>query len=57
MMTQKDIIDQVEHYDAVSFGGWSIDPHPADGVYSNRSGCDQWHSKGVYQIPFRSRKF
>ena len=54
MLTQKDIIEQVEHYDAVSFGGWSIDLHPADGVYSERGGCDQWHSKGVYQIPFRT---
>ena len=54
MLTQKDIIEQIEHHDAVSFGGWSIDLHPADGVYSERGGCDQWHSKGVYQIPLRS---
>jgi hypothetical protein len=26
----------------------------ADGVYSDKSGCTQWHSKGVYQIPYRS---
>lgn len=54
MMVQKDIIEQRLHYDAVSFGGWAIDLHPADGVYAKRNGCDQWHSKGVYQIPFRS---
>ena len=54
MFSQKDIIEQIEHFDAVSFGGWSIDLHPADGLYSEQSGCDQWHSKGVYQIPYRT---
>lgn len=54
MMIQQDIIEQREHYDAVAFGGWSIDLHPADGVFSERPGCDQWHAKGVYQIPYRT---
>jgi len=55
MLTQTDIIEQRHHEDAVSFGGWSIDLHPADGVYSDRpSGCDQYHAKGVYPIPYRT---
>lgn len=54
IMHQKDVIEQREHFDAVSFGGWALDLHPADGVYSDKPGCTQWHSKGVYQIPFRS---
>ena len=41
------------HYDSVAFGGWSIDLHPADGVYSPKNGCNQWHSKGIYPIPYR----
>jgi hypothetical protein len=53
MLRQQDIIEQRHHYDAVSYGGWSIDLHPADGIYSERPGCDQWHSRGVYQIPYR----
>lgn len=53
MLSQKDIIEQREHNDAVAFGGWSIDLHPADGVFSEKPGCNQWHSKGVYQIPYR----
>ena len=53
MLTQQDIVEQRHFDDAVSFGGWSIDLHPADGVYSPRPGCDQWHAKGVYQIPYR----
>jgi hypothetical protein len=31
-----------------------MDLHPADGVYSELTPCTQWHSKGVYQIPYRS---
>ena len=54
MMIQQDVIEQRQHYDAVSFGGWAVDLHPADGVFSEMSGCTQWHSKGVYQIPYRS---
>lgn len=53
ILTQQDLIEQRLHSDAVSFGGWAIDLHPAEGVYSNRPGCAQWHSKGVYQIPYR----
>jgi hypothetical protein len=54
MLTQQDIIEQRTHFDAVAFGGWSIDLHPADGVFSEKSPCNQWHSKGVFQIPYRS---
>ena len=54
LMVQQDLIEQRTHPDAVSFGGWAIDLHPADGVYSDKPACTQWHSKGVYQIPYRS---
>src|SRR5690606_17639674 len=54
MLTQKDVVEQREHKDVVSFGGWALDLHPADGVYSDQPGCTQWHSKGVYQIPYRT---
>ncbi len=53
MIHQRDLIEQTRFEDAVSFGGWSIDLHPADGVFSERPGCNQWLSKGVYQIPYR----
>lgn len=52
MLKQQDIVEQRFHNDAVSYGGWSIDLHPADGVFSEIEGCTQWHSKGIYQIPF-----
>ncbi len=53
MLTQQDVIEQRNHYDSVAYGGWSIDLHPADGVYSDKNGCNQWHSKGIYPIPYR----
>ncbi|MBO9633040.1 MAG: FAD-dependent oxidoreductase [Chitinophagaceae bacterium] len=54
MLKQQDIVEQRQHEDAVAFGGWSIDLHPADGVFSEKPGCNQWHSKGIYPIPYRS---
>jgi hypothetical protein len=53
MLRQQDIIEQRTHADAIAFGGWSIDLHPADGVFSEKPGCNQWHSKGIYPIPYR----
>lgn len=54
MLRQQDIVEQRTHPDVVAFGGWSLDLHPADGVFSKtKKACHQWHSKGVYQIPYR----
>jgi hypothetical protein len=53
MLCQQDIVEQRSHEDIVAFGGWSIDLHPGDGVYSPLPGCNQWHSKGIYGIPYR----
>ena len=53
LISQSDLVTQRRHDDAVSYGGWAIDLHPSDGVYSKESACLQYHSKGVYQIPYR----
>jgi hypothetical protein len=53
ILKQQDIVEQKHFDDAVAFGGWSIDLHPADGVFSEKPGCNQWHVKGIYQIPYR----
>ncbi|HAC81236.1 MAG TPA: FAD-binding dehydrogenase [Deltaproteobacteria bacterium] len=53
ILIQQDVIEQRQHTDAVAVGGWSLDLHPADAVYSKESACNQWHSKGVYGIPYR----
>lgn len=54
MMTQHDIVNQTVFPDAVAYGGWAIDLHPAEGVYSSSASCNQYHSKGIYSIPYRS---
>ncbi len=53
MLSQKDIVEQRPHYDDIAFGGWAMDLHPADGVYSKHNSCTQWHGKGIYTIPYR----
>ena len=53
MLIQQDIVEQRPKPDVVAFGGWSIDLHPADGVFSEKPGCNQLHSKGIYNIPYR----
>ncbi|MGU3357489.1 FAD-dependent oxidoreductase [Microbacterium sp. M4A5_1d] len=54
VLTQNDILDQVDHHDAVAFGGWSIDLHPVEGMYATEAGAHQRYSNGIYGIPFRS---
>jgi len=53
MLCQKDVVQQRVHADTVAHGGWALDLHPSDGVYSDQPGCNQWHAKGVYGIPWR----
>ncbi len=53
MIRQQDLVEQTVFADEVYHGGWAVDLHPADGVYSELSGCTQWHAKGVYGIPYR----
>ncbi len=54
ILTQNDVVSRKNHHDAVSYGGWSMDLHPADGLYADHAACSQWHAKGVFPIPFRS---
>ncbi len=53
MLTQKDVVEQSRFDDAIAFGGWAIDLHPAEGVYSPLPSCNQYHAKGIYSIPYR----
>lgn len=52
-LIQQDIIEQHHFDDVIAYGGWAIDLHPADGIFSNENGCTQYHSKGIYEIPYR----
>lgn len=53
-MRQQDILEQTVFDDGVAFGGWSIDLHPAEGMYATGAGAVQSFSDGVFEIPFRS---
>lgn len=53
MLRQQDIVERRYHHDSVAFGGWSIDLHPADGVFSEIQGSLHLRSKGMYSIPYR----
>jgi hypothetical protein len=53
MLRQQDIVDQVQHDDAVAFGGWAIDLHPADGIFSEHPSANLLWPRGIYQIPYR----
>jgi len=52
-LTQNDIVEQTTFPDTVAFGGWSIDLHPAAGMYHAGSGAVQRFSDGVFEIPYR----
>jgi hypothetical protein len=54
LLTQNDLVGRRRFPDTVSYGGWSLDLHPADGIYADGDACHQWHSKGVYSIPYRA---
>ncbi|WP_438447805.1 FAD-dependent oxidoreductase [Gorillibacterium sp. sgz5001074] len=54
VLTQEDVVTQKAFEDRVAFGGWSIDLHPPQGMYSTESGSKHLYSDGVYHIPFRS---
>lgn len=53
MLTQHDIVAQTQFPDSIAYGGWAIDLHPAKGVYSPLASCNQFHAKGIYEIPYR----
>lgn len=53
ILTQPDIVERRRHADGVAYGGWSIDLHPAEGVFAEIAGSHHLHSKGPYQIPYR----
>lgn len=54
MMVQRDILSPRGFPDTVAYGGWSIDLHPADGVYSEFEGSLHAHPRAPYPVPFRS---
>ncbi|MBA4866086.1 FAD-dependent oxidoreductase [Streptomyces sp. PSKA54] len=54
VLTQTEVMSQKPFDDRIAFGGWSVDLHPAEGMYAEKPGARQRYSDGVYHIPFRS---
>lgn len=54
VLTQNDIEQQTKFEDCVTFGGWSIDHHPPEGMYATGPKSRLHHADGIYQIPYRS---
>ncbi len=53
VLTEADVEQQTEFADRVAFGGWSIDIHPASGMYTEAAGTEDAVPDGVYHIPYR----
>ena len=53
ILTENDILDQSTFEDAVAYGGWPIDLHPPEGIFSSMPACNQDYVS-IYQIPLRS---
>ncbi len=54
VLSQNDIESQRRFDDAVAVGGWPIDLHPSEGVFSKNHACNQVHPDGVYTLPYRA---
>jgi hypothetical protein len=54
MLNQQDVVGQRQHEDDVAYGGWALDLHPADGIYSEMIPCTHYHAKGPYPVPYRT---
>ncbi|MFD5098569.1 FAD-dependent oxidoreductase [Streptomyces albidochromogenes] len=54
VLTQQDVTEQRRFPDTIGFGGWSIDLHPAGGMYAEEDGSKHLYPAGLYHIPFRS---
>lgn len=54
IMTENDLAQQREYEDAVAHGGWNFDLHAIKGFYDNDLKNRHIHTRGIYQIPYRS---
>lgn len=53
VLTQQDIENQTAFEDRIGFGGWSIDLHPATGMYTESAGAVHVVADGIYHLPYR----
>ncbi|NPV07455.1 MAG: FAD-dependent oxidoreductase [Anaerolineae bacterium] len=53
VLSQMDIEERPQFPDAVAYGGWPMDTHPADGLKAREMACIQIYPPGPYAIPLR----
>lgn len=53
VLTVNDILENKKFDDAVCYGGWFLDYHPSEGIFTKDKHCTQI-PVGLYQIPLRS---
>jgi hypothetical protein len=53
ILNQNDLESATLFPDRVAYGGWPIDLHPPEGIYSGEPPCEQHQLSNIYSIPFR----
>lgn len=54
VLTENDLINQTQFDDVIAYGGWSIDLHALEGVYSDDIQNRHYILKGIFRISFRA---
>ena len=54
IITEKDVTEQTQWEDAVGWGGWSIDLHSLEGIYSDDIQNRHYILRGIFRIPYRA---
>lgn len=52
LLIESDIFAPKLFPDRVSYGGWPVDVHPPEGIYSKEPPCDQTFVNELYSVPF-----
>lgn len=52
-LKEGDIFEARLFDDRVAYGGWPVDIHPPEGIYSDKPPCDQTFVNELYSLPFR----
>lgn len=54
ILSENDIVNQVDFDDVIGHGGWSIDLHADEGFFSKDMTTHHYNLNGIYGIPFKS---
>lgn len=55
LLTEHDILNQTDFWDAVAYGGWNLDHHPSKGFFDKeKTPSFHYIIPGIYNIPLRS---